>query len=131
MHSQFDHKYKLKRGLRILGILLLCFGILVPLAACRPKTTIRPINYSRPSETAKEKEQEEQSKESRKAKKSEKASKKETETTYDMSGEFDPGNLQGLVGGGFKSFAGQENGPGVAGLSTAVNQFLQERGLSG
>lgn len=129
MHSQFKHKSPFLRALRVFCVLLLCVGLLIPLTACGHKTTIRPINYSRPSESADDKDSEETTKET-KPRKTEETSKKATETTYDMKGEFDPGNLQNLAGGVFKNFAGPENGPAVAGLSSAVNQFLQERGLS-
>lgn len=131
MHSQLLNKYPLQRALRVFCVLLLCLCLLIPLAACGYKTTIRPIEYSRPSASAEDKDQEEATQETTKLEKTEKTSKKTTETTYDMSGEFDCGNLQNLAGGGFKNFAGPENGPDVAGLSSAVKQFLQERGLSG
>ncbi len=131
MHSQLLNKYPLQRALRVFCVLLFCLCLLIPLAACGYKTTIRPIEYSRPSASAEDKDQEEATQETTKLEEPEKTSKKTTETTYDMSGEFDCGNLQNLAGGGFKNFAGPENGPDVAGLSSAVKQFLQERGLSG
>lgn len=131
MDFQFSFNHKLKGILRASTLVLICLSLLVLLAACGSKTVIRPLDYSRPSEQSGESQTEETSQTKKEAKKSEATSKKTEETTYDLSKEFNPGNLQALAGGGFKNFAGAENGPGVAGLATAVNQFLQEKGLAG
>lgn len=127
----FFHNPKFKFRLGALAAILLVLGLVILLTACQQKTVIRPLIYERPTTpTTEPTEEEESSQETRKPAKTQETSKKETETTYDMSGEFDPGNLQNLAGGSFKSFAGSENGPNLNALSSAISQFLQERGLS-
>lgn len=142
--SAEDHSKKraLKLGLTLMLALIVC-GLLV---ACldlwtalvkqpRSGVELSPTSQSetRMGTTQTERASTKKTKPSRSHKASQKSKKTEARSetgTYDLRGEFDPGDLKAYAGKTYPVSSLPEGGSAVSGLSPLIQSFLSSRGLS-